>query len=144
MRIDFTKVSDEEVTYELLPEGKHILKVINVEEKMSTKGNPYWAITFADKDDNRVFENLTFTDKTFNRVKKMFKTLGLDVDGAFDYQPEDIVGLYMNAEILIEDYVYNGVDKQKNVINLWESEPYTKGKAKPKKEVEEELDSLPF
>ena len=145
MRLDFTKISDEEVTFELLPEGKHVLKVEKVEEKTSSKGNDFWAITFVDKDDNRIFDNIFFTDKTLNRVKKMFKTLGLDVEGTFDYQPEDLVGCYINAEVMIEEYVHNGATKQKNTIDLWNSEPYTgKAKSKPKKEVEEELDSLPF
>lgn len=145
MRLDFTKISDEEVTFELLPEGKHVLKVEKVEEKTSSKGNDFWAITFVDKDDNRIFDNIFFTDKTLNRVKKMFKILGLDVDGTFDYQPDDLLGCYINAEVLIESYTYNGVEKQKNAIDLWNSEPYTaKAKSKPKKEVEEELESLPF
>ena len=145
MRLDFTKISDEEVVYELLPEGKHVLKVEKVEEKTSNKGNNFWAITFVDKDGTRVFDNIFFTDKTLNRVKKMFKCLGLDVDGTIDYQPDDLVGCYINAEILIKDYVYNGVAKQKNTIDLWYSEPYSaKAKAKPKKEeVEEDLE-LPF
>ena len=145
MRLDFTKISDEEVVYELLPEGKHVLKVEKVEEKTSSKGNEFWSITFVDKDEARVFDSIFFTDKTLNRVKKMFKCLGLDVDGTFDYQPDDLVGCYINAEVLIEDYVYNGVAKQKNTIDLWNSEPYSaKTKAKPKKEEVEELESLPF
>lgn len=147
MRLDFTKISDEEVVYELLPEGKHVLKVEKVEEKTSNKGNDFWAITFVDKDEARVFDNIFFTDKTLNRVKKMFKCLGLDVDGTFDYQPDDLVGCYINAEVLIEDYLNKetGKTKQKNTIDLWNSEPYSaKAKAKPKKEEVEELESLPF
>jgi hypothetical protein len=73
----------------------------------------------------------------------MFKCLGLDVDGTFDYQPDDLIGCYINAEVLIEDYVYNGVAKQKNTIDLWNSEPYS-AKAKAKKEEVEEISELPF
>lgn len=144
MRLDFTKISDEEVVYELLAEGKHILKVEKAEEKMSDKGKLYWAITFIDKDNLKVFDNLYFTEKTQNRVKKMFKVLGLDVNGVFDYQPDDIIDRYMNAEIIIETYTdRSGKEKQKNSIDLWNCEPYdSKAKPKPKKEVEEEL--LPF
>ena len=145
MRLDFTKISDEEVVYELLPEGKHILKVEKAEEKMSDKGKLYWSITFIDKDNLKVFDNLYFTEKTQNRVKKMFKVLGLDVNGVFDYQPDDIIDRYMNAEIIIETYTdRSGKEKQKNSIDLWNCEPYdSKAKPKPKKEEVEE-ETLPF
>ena len=148
MRIDFTKVSDEETTYELLNEGKHLLKVTKCEEKRSDKGNDFWAITYEDKDQTRVYDNLFFTEKTLNRVKKCFSNLGLDIDGEFDYAPEDILGLYMNAEIKIEDYVdKNGNKKQKNTIDLWQSEKYQKVSkkisAKKVEEVEEDME-IPF
>lgn len=143
MLIDFNKVSDEEQTFELLNEGKHLLKVEKVEEKMSSKGNPYWAITYIDKDQNKVWDNLAFTEKTLNRVKKCFSNLGLDVNGQFDYNADDLIGLYMNAEVKIEDYVdNNGNKKQKNTIDLWQSEKYQtttkKAPAKPKVEDTEE------
>lgn len=147
MLIDFTKVSDEEMTFELLNEGKHLLKVEKCEEKQSAKGNTYWSITYVDKDQNKVWDNLAFTEKTLNRVKKCFSNLGLDINGSFNYTPDDILGLYMNAEVKIEDYVdKNGNKKQKNTIDLWQSEKYqsTAKKASAKPKVEETDDSDPF
>ena len=147
MLIDFTKIDDSEVTYELLPEGKHLLKVIKCEKKQSAKGNTYWAITYQDKDGTNVYDNLAFTEKTLNRVKKCFNNLGLDVSGEFDYAPDDIIGLYMNAEIKIEEYTDgNGNKKQKNAIDLWRSEKYqsTAKKAPAKPKVEETEGDLPF
>ena len=151
MKIDFTKVSDEEQTFELLNEGKHLLKVVKCEEKTSNNGNEFWFITYEDKDKTKVWDNLFFTEKTLNRVKKCFSNLGLDVEGEFDYTPEDILGLFMNAEIKIEEYVdKNGNKKQKNTIDLWQSEKYQgsakKIASKPAKkveEVEEEME-IPF
>lgn len=123
MRIDFTQVSDEPMEFELLPEGKYVLLVSDVKENISSKGNLYWAITFFTEDRKKVFYNLTFTEKTYNQVKKMFKNLGLDVNGTFDYQPHDLLGTFMYASVLIEDYTdKNGVNKQKNTIDLWNSE----------------------
>ena len=142
MLINFNEVSDEEVTFELLPEGNYTLKVEKCEEKMSSKGNPYWAITYVDKEGNKVFDNLSFTEKTLNRVKKCFKVLGLDVEGSFDYEPSDVIGCYMNADVSIEEYDYNGTTRKKNVINLWQCEPYTAKKVAKKKV--EELEDLPF
>lgn len=148
MLIDFTKVSDDEMTFELLNEGKHLLKVAKVEEKTSDKGNEFWAITYEDRDGTKVWDNLFFTEKTLNRVKKCFSNLGLDIAGSFDYAPDDIIGLYMNAEIKIEDYVdRNGNKKQRNVIDLWQSEKMqTKSKKTVKKEPEPiaEEDEIPF
>ena len=148
MLIDFRTISDEEQTFELLNEGKHLLKVTKCEPKTSNNGNEFWSITYEDKDGNKVFDSLFFTEKTLNRVKKCFSNLGLDINGEFDYAPDDILGLYMNAEIKIEDYVdKNGNKKQKNTIDLWQSEKY-QAKAKktaPKKiETVEEDDSIPF
>lgn len=147
MLINFKNVSDEETVFELLPEGKALLKVIKCEEKQSAKGNTYWAITYQDKDGTNVYDNLTFTEKTLNRVKKCFSNLGLDVSGEFDYAPDDIIGLYMNAEIKIEEYTDgNGNKKQKNAIDLWRSEKYqsTAKKAPTKPKVEETEGDLPF
>lgn len=148
MLIDFTKVSDEEMTFELLNEGKHLLKVTKCEPKTSEKGNEFWAITYEDKDGTKIWDNLFFTEKTLNRVKKCFSNLGLDISGEFDYAPDDILGLYMNAEIKIEDYVdKNGNKKQKNTIDLWQSEKYQKtGKKATVKKVEEVIDEdeIPF
>lgn len=143
MLIDFRKVDDSETSYELLTEGKHLLKVTKCEPKTSNNGNEFWSITYEDKDGNRVFDSLFFTEKTLNRVKKCFSNLGLDIDGEFDYTPDDILGLYMNAEIKIEDYTdKNGTTKQKNTIDLWQSEKYEGKKVKPVKKVE--TDDMPF
>jgi hypothetical protein len=150
MKIDFTKISDEEMTFELLNEGKHLLKVTKCEPKTSEKSNKFWAITYEDKDGTKIWDNLFFTEKTLNRVKKCFSNLGLDVSGEFDYAPDDILGLYMNAEIKIEDYVdKNGNKKQKNTIDLWQSEKYQKtGKKTTAKKVEvvtdDESSEIPF
>lgn len=146
MLINFKNVSDEEVTYELLSEGNYVLKVDKCESKMSQKGTLYWSIVYVDKDNNKVFDSLYFTEKTLNRVKKCFKVLGLDVDGEFDYDPEDIVGCYMNASVIVEDYQdRNGKDKQRNAIDLWACEPYkVSKKAAPKKQVEESEEEIPF
>ena len=147
MRIDFSKVDDSEVTYELLNEGKHLLKVTKCEPKTSNNGNEFWSITYEDKDGNRVFDSLFYTEKTLNRVKKCFSNLGLDVTGSADYTPDDIIGLYMNAEIKIEDYTdKNGATKQKNTIDLWQSEKYVSGKKQAPKKVEEvvDTDEIPF
>lgn len=146
MLINFKNVSDEETTFELLNEGKHLLKVTKCEPKTSNNGNEFWSITYEDKDGQRVFDSLFFTEKTLNRVKKTFSNLGLDIDGEFDYAPEDIVGLFMNAEVKIEDYVdKNGNKKQKNTIDLWQSEKYeATAKKAPKKVVENDISELPF
>lgn len=151
MLIDFTTVSDEETTYELLTEGKHLLKVTSCEKKETKNGNEMFAIVLEDKEGTKVFDNLVFTEKTLNRVKKYFSNLGLDVSGKFDYQPEDIIGLYMNAEIKIENYDYNGKSGQRNTIDLWQSEKYGKTvkkpatkKAEPKVEEVVDTDEIPF
>lgn len=143
MMIDFTTVSDEQVTYELLPEGQTLLKVVDCKKDTTKNGNEVWNFTYENKDGSKVWDGLVFTPKTLNRVKKCFSNLGLDVSGKFDYQPEDTIGLYMNAYVQIEDYVdKNGSKKQKNIIDLWQSEKYQstakKAPAKPKVEDTEE------
>ena len=151
MLINFKNISDEETSFELLNEGKHLLKVTKCEEKTSDSGKDFWAITYEDKDGTKIWDNLFFTEKTLNRVKKCFSNLGLDVEGEFDYTPEDILGLFMNAEIKIEEYVdKNGNKKQKNTIDLWQSEKYQSSAKKTTKKVEkvevnvEDDDIIPF
>lgn len=144
MLLDFSKISDEEVTYELLTEGKHLLKVTSCEVKESSKGNSFWSLVLEDKEGTRVYDSIFFTEKVLNRVKKYFSNLGLDVSGEADYTPDDIRGLYLNAEVKIEDYTdNNGNTKQKNIIDIWRSEKYQgtakKASAKPKVEDTEEV-----
>ena len=122
MKIDFSKVSDEPTTYELIPEGLTLLKVVECEQTETSKGNEMWKFIYQDREEHKIYDNLVFTDKTLNRVKKTFSNLGLDVSGSFDYQPDDVVGLYMNAYVLIEDYEYNGKKGQRNTIDIWQSE----------------------
>lgn len=125
MLIDYTKISDEPTTFEILPEGNYNVVVADVQRKTSEKsGNEYWAITFWTEDRAKIFDNLVFTDKTLNRVKKMFKNLGLPVDGAYDYEPADLIGRKMVAAVLIEEYTdRQGTTKQKNTIDVWTSVP---------------------
>ena len=125
MLIDFTKVSDEPTTFEILPEGIYNVVVTDIQRKTSEKsGNEYWAITFWTEDRAKIFDNLVFTEKTLNRVKKMFKNLSLPVDGAFDYEPADLIGRKMVAAVLIEEYTdRQGSTKQKNTIDVWASYP---------------------
>lgn len=125
MLIDFTKVSDEPTTFEILPEGIYNVVVADIQRKTSEKsGNEYWAITFWTEDRAKIFDNLVFTEKTLNRVKKMFKNLSLPVDGAFDYEPADLIGRKMVAAVLIEEYTdRQGSTKQKNTIDVWASYP---------------------
>ena len=148
MEIDFSTVSDEQVVYELLPEGLTLLKVVDCKKDTTKNGNEMWIFTYENKEGSKVWDRLIFTPNTLNRVKKTFSNLGLDVSGKFDYQPEDTIGLYTNAYVIIEDYTdKNGVTKQKNSIDLWQSEKYQKtGKKAIKKEPEPiaEDDEIPF
>lgn len=145
MLINFKNVSDEETVFDVLPEGQYNVKVVSCEEKTSTKGNSYWAIKYETANGDTIFDNLVFTEKTFNRVKKLFKTLGLDVEGEFDYKPSDIIDCYMKAEVLIESYTdKTGKERTKNVIDLWNCESLKATKKAPKKVVKEESDELPF
>lgn len=143
MLIDFTKISMEENTFETLAEGKYIVKCTNCESKVSRNtGNEFWSVTYETKDGDKIFDKVFFTEKCLNRVKKLFHTLGLDVETKIEYTPEDIIGCYMNADVSIEEYDYNGTTRKKNVINLWRCEPYTVKKTTTKKV--ENIDEIPF
>lgn len=148
MLLNLKDVEMEETTYSLLPEGTYDVKVTSCEEKTSSKGNVFWNLTYETSNGDKIYDNIYFTEKTLNRVKKLFHTLGLDVDSENDYQPEDLIGCYMKAAITVETYTdKSGNDKQKNVIDLWNCEPLTLKKTKKsvKKEVEEDdSDEIPF
>ena len=147
MMIDFTTISDEQVVYELLPEGQTLLKVVDCKKDTTKNGNEVWNFTYENKEGSKVWDNLIFTPNTLNRVKKCFSNLGLNVNGKFEYEPEDTIGLYTNAYVVIEEYTNkNGERKQKNSIDLWQSEKYqtTAKKAPAKPKVEETEENIPF
>ena len=53
------------------------------------------------------------------------RVLGLNVDGAFDYNPNDIIGRTFCAYLTIEDYIDKyGKKRQRNNIDIWRSEPF--------------------
>lgn len=113
--LDFTSVSKNEP----ISAGIHELMIKSVEQKVSKAGNDMWLITFEDPETkNVVWENYTFVEKALFKIKELFDALGYDTDTAsFELpEPEELVGNYVKAKIVQEEYEGNPVSRVKKVF----------------------------
>lgn len=124
--------------------GKYLFKIYEVNEKTSQAGNDYWQVKFESKEGVKVCDNFMFFGKAAGKTLSLLTALGL-ADGE-NFPTEEI-----HREDVLGGYLYIDVVKDKDSEFLkcpWSSSGYEKyegkAKAKPKKEVEEELESLPF
>ena len=113
--LNFSSVSKNEP----IPEGVHELMIKTVEPKVSKAGNDMWLVTFEDVETkNVVWENYTFVDKALFKVKELFDALGYDTDTeAFELpDPQDIIGNYVKAKIVMDEYEGQPVSRVKRIF----------------------------
>lgn len=134
--------------YELLPEGKYICKVLDVEERETQKGIPMWSVTWVvdegKHENRRVFDNIVFSKKGTNKAKILFKAVGRETEGSEDLKPEMI--LSKRAKITVEQGSYTnrrGEKVEKNMIPFAGFESLNSSPAKKEPAFEKDED-IPF
>lgn len=88
----------EELGGARLTEGKHIVKIVKIEEKTSSNGNPMYNITYQN-DDGIAWDRLVMTEKALGFTKRLLSACGYDID-ALEYEEDNgqVVGLYLDDE----------------------------------------------
>lgn len=136
MSVDLSNVE----TYTPMEEGKHLLKVVEIEEKEGDAG-PYWAWKFeaAAKDgpSGSVIHNTSFAKQALFNLKSLLESLQVDIpDSEFDLVIDDMIGLEMMAEIAHEDVeTDNGTRRYGRIVDHW---PATEEDDKPGKKKDKE------
>lgn len=102
---------------------EYTFEVKKAEVKQSQAGNTMVNLGLQIIDDEEfagsyVWETLVFTEKAMFRVKQFMLACGLDVDTA-EIDTEEWIGLQFNATTGIDEFEYNGEQREKAVIKTY-------------------------
>ena len=117
-KVNMSKVKDTD-GFEPIPDGDYKAVVEQVHERQSKSGDEQWGVEWRIIEGvhvgRKVFDNLTFNDKSMWRVKLVCSRLGLDVSGEIDLTPEMIRG--KQCLITVIETEYNGKPTNNIVAN---------------------------
>lgn len=104
VRMDFTGVE----SYSKASEGRHTVKVADIEQKTSSGGDDMLQFAFevikgADKG-SRIFDNFVLTDKALWKFKACLQALGMKADGKIVIDLDKILGKVCDIEVFHEEY----------------------------------------
>ena len=92
----------------LLPEGKYLCSLIDVETTTNRAGAPMWTLKFEVKEGafkgRWIWDRLFFSQKALPRVKYVFSRLGIDTRGQMTLKPGALIGRPAIVEVVIEEY----------------------------------------
>ena len=133
VKINLDLAEEPQKTFTPLAEGEYKATVDACTEDVTKNGNPVFNFTLALENGRKVFDNLIFTPKTANRVKKVNSCFGLATSGDVEIAPSDYIGKSCTVKLYIEDYTgKDGTQKQKNTVDWWNSKAIeTKKEAMP-------------
>lgn len=105
-KVDFTGV---ESGGKVLSEGRHLLQVDSIEEKEGeSSGEPYLAVKFkvvSDKGSGTpVYDNFSLQPQSLWKLRGMLESMGVEVDGEFEFTSDDLADHTVGAEIVHEEY----------------------------------------
>lgn len=89
----------EEKVFDLVPVGKYIAQVDDIEEVFTKNNDPMWKVKLKLVDPNfpelmnqKLFDNWVFNFNAMNRIKLIAKSFGLPYKGEVDIREEDVLG----------------------------------------------------
>lgn len=105
-KVDFTGV---ESGGKVLSEGRHLLQVDSIEEKEGeSSGEPYLAVKFkvvSDKGSGTpVYDNFSLQPQSLWKLRGMLESMGVEVDGEFEFTADDLADHTVGAEVVHEEY----------------------------------------
>lgn len=116
LNLDFSSVPSREP----LEEGVYSLSIAEVTEKQSSTGNPMLAITYdvTGQEGRKLFDNYVLIDKCLWKVKELFDALGVDTSEIVDIDPQELVGMEVQAKVIQEEYNGDTVNRIKKVMPM--------------------------
>ena len=88
--------------FSIVPEGKHILEIVETEEKTSANGDPQVIVTLEDEQNNTMRHFVTFLpvgNKGHGIGKHWLKCLNVPYDGDIEVEPEDWKGRMIKVDV---------------------------------------------
>jgi hypothetical protein len=115
-RVDFRAVKEARVRAPL-PPGKYGCRVLDVDERTTSNGDPMWRLRLevlvGEHRGRFVFDNLVFSARALDRLRCFCQSIGLDTSGELDLTPQMIQGKVCRVEVRVEP----GNDGQASVRN---------------------------
>ena len=135
--------------------GRHLVKITearntnkNGDLMVDDNNVEIWSVTFEDKNGAKHYEYFRFTGGIANKTGYMFRAIGLLGEDEKlseckkEFETEDIIGKCLYIEIYDNDKATN--EKYRKQIKFDGFEKYDAKSKKVVKEVEEEVEALPF
>lgn len=115
MNLDFSNVPSREP----LEEGLYTLTIAKAEEKTSSTGNPMLSVEFdvvGVEGNRKLWDNYVLTDKALWKLKELFDALGLDTSTIVTIDPNELIGLQVQAKVIQEEYNGDTVNRVKKIM----------------------------
>jgi hypothetical protein len=108
MNYDFSLV-DETESFISVPPGTYLCRIAEVREGTARDGSDRWSFRlevaqgeYAGR--TAAWDALTWSERGVLRVKKALEAFGFDVQGTLEIAPDDLKGVYVDADCIIEDW----------------------------------------
>lgn len=115
MNLDFSNVPSREP----LEEGIYTLTIAKVEETTAkSSGNPMLAVEYdvMGCEGRKLFDNFVLTDKALWKLKELLDALGMDTSVMVELDPNELVGLQVQAKVVQEEYNGETVNRVKKIL----------------------------
>lgn len=107
MRLDFSEVKESKIA----AEGTHTLTIFKAVEKKSQNGTQMLVLDMRDEEEGYCRDHICLEGPAAFRAKQLFEALGIDDDEAKSMEASNLVGMSVEADIIIESY--EGEDRAK-------------------------------
>lgn len=123
MNIDFSNVASREP----LDAGKYQLRISECVEATSSTGNPMLKVTYdviatddgeAVPGNRKLWDNMSLQEKALFRLKDLLDACGYDTSGGLDFDPADLVGMEIMAQVIQEEYNGDIKNRVKRIIKI--------------------------
>lgn len=105
-RVDCPNIAD--TGYSPIPEGRYKACIEKVDVKQTTKGDEMWSVEWRVIEGQyvgrKIWDNITFSEKGYSRVKLLLKRLGFDITVPIDCEPDMIRGKQAWISVYIDPY----------------------------------------
>lgn len=115
LNLDFSNVPSREP----LEEGVYSLRIAKAEETVSSTGNPMLKVEYdvmGVEGNRKLWDNYVLIDKCLWKVQELFKALGIDTDQIVTMDPQELIGMEVQAKVIQEEYQGDITNRVKKIL----------------------------
>lgn len=108
MEYDFSSVEDDRDEFVLVPEGVYEVRIAEARESRGRDGNEHWGLRlevlsgdWAGK--TAAWDWLVWSERGVSRIKRVFRALGIDVEGTVSLSPHDLIDRKARVMVGVEE-----------------------------------------